>query len=58
MYALVYIECIEYTVQHVPNPAMIWLFEWLTDKRPPEDGGMTIAHPSSVIQHSMGAINF
>lgn len=32
--------------------------EWLTDKRPPEDGGMTIAHPSRVIQHSTGAINF
>lgn len=36
----------------------VCLYEWLTDKRPPEDGGMTIAHPSSVIQHSTGAINF
>lgn len=38
--------------------ATVCLPEWLTDKRPPEDGGMTIAHPSSVIQHSTGAINF
>lgn len=38
--------------------ATVCLSEWLTDNRPPEDGGMTIAHPSSVIQHSTGAINF
>lgn len=47
-------ECRIYRLQRESEGVMMVL----TEKRPPEDGILTIAHLSSVIQRSTGAINF